>query len=295
MPQHCYSAEKSKCDSPAAIGSSSEGGEAKPQSYEASLNRQLYEIKKLVICEPIYIAFFGHSESCADQSDAKDEGPKATDWLLVFIGALQFWIYVRQARILKRQTKIASDTLGFIATQDRPYIVIADLPTKIRKLTGEDSGYEREAVVYLVNAGKTPAIVYSIEFDGPDYHRLMTTPEYRNVYSVHSVVVPNDRPIKFGFPICIRLSDNPTASLYFYVRVHYADVFGRFWATAFAYRLDWQDGPSRIGGKAFNNDRREKEKPNYWPGEEGIAPPFSYRLWQELRIIWFWLITRRWR
>ncbi len=276
------------------FGSKPEANQTKPQSYKASLGRQFNEIKDFMICGTLYITFFGHNESCAYQRNPQEEGPKATDWLLVVIGVLQFWIYVRQARILNRQTEIASDTLRFVSTQDRPYILIADLQTVARKRTGNDSGYEREAVAHLINAGKTPAIVHSIEFERLDYRRLETPPGYENIYSVHCVVVPDGKPLKVGFPIWAS-SSNPMASIFFYIRVRYADVFGRFWATAFAYKLDWRDGPSRIGGKAFNNDHREKEEPNYWPGEGGLSPPFSYRLRQELRIIWIWLKTRRLR
>jgi len=78
-------------------------------------------------CGPIYGAFIGHPSGCPQQEDPKTEGIEATNWLLVAVGVLQFFVYWRQVGILQTQAAIAKDTLAFVSNQDRPYILISDL------------------------------------------------------------------------------------------------------------------------------------------------------------------------
>ena len=221
--------------------------------YQYYSSFQKFEVR--VFCRAARNIPFATPKECNYKNRPKNWVANSADWMLVIIGVLQAFIFIGQRRIMARQSDIAADTLEFIATQERPYLLITDLRQNFRRNV-EKSGYDREYVAVFKNYGKTPAIVHAIEFEDPMNNRLDRAPDYNMVYDVNFIVAPDRESPTYGFSVY-----STEQILYFYIRVRYSDVFGKFWVTSFAFRMEGSDS-TRIGGVAFNNDRRDQEPRN---------------------------------
>lgn len=249
-----------------SLTSKAESPNAEAGNYQYAFEKSKQALQEFIACGLVYKAFVGNPESCPNQHGSDNEGAKTTDWLLVIIGFLQFMIYLRQARILRKQTDIASDTLSFLSTQDRPYLLMEN-PTCIVRSEPRVGEYTREVIAFFTNYGRSPAIIRSIEFEEASPRWPFFRPQYSNVYEVGPVVGPGKRSVTYGFPVeGWRVEkpgvpyDYPIVPLYFYARVKYGDVSGKFWISSFAFEIDLpRKETRRFGGRRFNNDAKDRD------------------------------------